>query len=758
MNRTLRGIWAHRGTLVPLLLITVVVVAGLVAVIALAEVTGSSPAVVVPLLLLGLVAVPDTGRQLAAVRRREIAVGRLRGVTGGQLYAVLAAEPLLVLAAGALVGVVVGAATAAIVARVWFGEATAIGVTVLPAVAVTMAIGLVAVLVGMSGRLREPLGEQVSIAERPRPASTASLFLSVLVPMAAAVATYRATVVAADDPGWVVLAAPALVGLAVGQVTVWLLRLGAAVAVRRTGDSRLPTFLAARRLRGAHVADPIRLLVAAAVLAAVSLTGALQVDDWTEDTARVRATAPYQVVVDGDVPDALALTAELDPEARWLMAAAFIPGEGSVPARRGFLETDRFDAVVGRFLAGTPADGVSRHLAALGAGAPFVGRGDTVSATVRAVSRRLSGSLRPRVSLTYRNDEGDSSTVVLRLQVGLDGRATTVERDVPDCGGGCVATRLTLERTAGDASVPWVLTGLALGSLDALDREWQPVLRPMPAGVVADQVVTVDDGLLVPAADRPLEAFVAGGGAPVPVLATDTARWEGPPLLDSTGGDERPAEVVARLPALPLVEADGVLADLATAAAGAPPAVPAATVLVLAAADTPQQTLAALGERTGSPVTHVADVEDDTTVEVGGTQALMYAVIAGFCLLLAVVVLVSGSSARQVERRRHTAALRVVGVDPAALRGSDRRELGTLAFGVVVFTVVGSLIGVALLLSNLALVTVPLHSSPLEVGPALLPLILTAVTAATLVLVVGGRARAVRAEDSRPATLRETDR
>ncbi len=97
MNRTLRGVWARRATLLPLLLLSTVVVAGVVAVIALAESTRTSPAVVVPLLVLGLVAVPDTGRHLAATRRGEIAVGRLRGVTGGQLYAVLAVEPLLVL-------------------------------------------------------------------------------------------------------------------------------------------------------------------------------------------------------------------------------------------------------------------------------------------------------------------------------------------------------------------------------------------------------------------------------------------------------------------------------------------------------------------------------------------------------------------------------------------------------------------------------------------------------------------------------------
>ena len=53
MNRTLRGAWSRRGTLLPLLLLTVVVVAGAVTVIGFADRAGTSPRLAVPLLLLG---------------------------------------------------------------------------------------------------------------------------------------------------------------------------------------------------------------------------------------------------------------------------------------------------------------------------------------------------------------------------------------------------------------------------------------------------------------------------------------------------------------------------------------------------------------------------------------------------------------------------------------------------------------------------------------------------------------------------------
>ena len=259
MNRMLRGAWARRGTLLPLLLLTAVVVAGVVAVMGLAEGSGTSSAVAVPLLALGLVAVPATGRQLAAIRRHEIAVARLRGVTGGQLAVTLAVEPLLVLVLGSLLGVAAGALVAAIAAGLWVGAELSLGLAMLPAVAVIVVVGLVAVLVGMAGALREPLADQVSVAERPRPASTAALFGSVLLLVAAVVATYRSSVVDAADPGWVVLAGPALVGLALGQITVWVVRLVAAAGVRwtaRVAAARLPGLPAARPDGRVGLPDP----------------------------------------------------------------------------------------------------------------------------------------------------------------------------------------------------------------------------------------------------------------------------------------------------------------------------------------------------------------------------------------------------------------------------------------------------------------------------------------------------------------------
>lgn len=766
MIRTLRGAWSRRGTLLPLLLLTVVVVAGAVSVIGFAGAADTSPMLAVPLLLLGAVAVPATGRELAIARRGEIALARLRGLEGRALYTLLAVEPLIVLLIGGLFGLALGAIGGWLAARSWVDVSAApVGMSgVLVGLAI-VGVGLVAVLVGMAGALREPLNNQVSIASRPRQATTAATFGSVLLIMAAVVAVYRSSVSSVSsasgssgsDPDWLVLAGPALVGLAVGQIVVWLMRLLARLAVGRTASASLPGFLAVRRLaRLADAATSLRVLVAAAVMAALALTGATQVDDWTDDTARLQAGAPLQIELDEDAHGALELTRRLDPDGRWLMAAVLVPGQGSLQARRAFVDTERYRAVVGDFLSHTGAADVGRRIAALGGSDSSLATGNTVRATVRGVSRRLAGAIRPRVTVVFLNERGRSDTVTIRLRVGLDGAPTTAEEALKGCSKGCVVTGLTLDRSPGDAMLPWILTGLDVAGVDALAREWRAAFTSQPQGVVQTAIVSVDDGLLRPAVAEPLEAVPVGGAAPLPVLATDSVTWAPEaPYVDSPGSDRRPAEVLDRLPALPLVEADGLLADLSRASAGAPPTVPAAEVMVLARADTPPEVLSALTDIAGHPARTQAQLDRVITDETGAAQARVYSLIAVFCLIVALLVLLAAVARQRSAWLRDLAALRVIGVGTGQLRKAGRMEVLVLALAAVLATVAGAFLAVRLLLGNLPLVTVPVHAVPLETSVAPGPVVIAAGVIALVVLIVAGRGRALGAELSRPAILRE---
>jgi hypothetical protein len=757
MNRTLRGAWSRRGTLLPLLLLTVVVVAGAVTVLGFADRAGTSPRLAVPLLLLGAVAVPATGRELANARRTEIAIARLRGLQGGELYTLLAVEPLLVLLLGGVLGIVLGGVGAWLAGRAWVDASAALpGPGAVLAGLAIVAVGLGAVLVGMAGALREPLSQQVSIAARPRLASTGALFASVLILVGAVVAVYRSSVVTSGEPDWVVLAGPALVGLAVGQVVVWLLRLVARLALGRTARGALPGFLAVRRLaRVADAATPLRVLVAASVVAALAFTGAADVDDWTDDTARLRAGAPLQVKLDGDARSSLRLTRKLDPAGDWLMAAVLVPGLGSVPARRAFLDSDRYEAVVGDFFDGTGAAGVAGRVGRLSGDNPTIATGDTVRATARTVSPRRSGEIRPLVSVGYRDGSGASSTVSIPLRIGRDGAAVSGSTRLRGCAGGCSVTDVTLGRSRGDSGLPWLLTGLDFGGVDALARTWRPRPSQFPGGF-SIEMIPVEEGLLAPATNRPLEATVAGGVARLSVLATDTVTWDGEQrLVDSPGGDERRADVVDRFPALPLVEKDGLLADLAQAAAGAPPTVPAAEVMVLARADTPPGLLAELVDAAGHRPRTLGAVDAATADETGAAQARVYSLMAGFCLLAALLVLAAAVARQRAAWLHEVAALRVIGVPTDQLRGSGLVEVLWLTVAAVLATVVGAVAAVRLLLAHLALVTVPDHAVPLRTDLDWWPIGLAAAVAAALVVAVNGRGRAVRTDRSRPAILRE---
>ena len=212
MTRLLRGAWARRGTLLALVAMTLVVVAGAVTVTRFADAAGTSPWLALPLYLLGAVAISESGRALASRRREEIGLHRLRGVRGIRLVVSLLAEPLLAIVAGLLLGLALGALVTVAVTGWWLDDAAApldgraVGVAALVALG-----GLLTVAVGFAGGLQEPLSAQVSIAERPRRAGTTAVFLGVVVIVGAVVAAYRADAGSAGDPDAVVLAGPALV-------------------------------------------------------------------------------------------------------------------------------------------------------------------------------------------------------------------------------------------------------------------------------------------------------------------------------------------------------------------------------------------------------------------------------------------------------------------------------------------------------------------------------------------------------------------
>ncbi|MDQ6934331.1 MAG: hypothetical protein M3130_03440 [Actinomycetota bacterium] len=756
MSRTLRGLWARRGIQWPVFGIALVVAAGMATALSFSRQAHTTPWLVMPLLLIGVVALPAAGREIALARRAETGVARLRGMHGGRLLGMLALEPLLVLLAGTVVGFAVGWLGSAYLGLLWLGRATwNLDASALAASIGIVVVGLLAVLAGIWGSVHEPLAEQVSVASRPRAPSAAASFVSVLVMAAAAVAVYRATTGHTQRPDLVVLAGPALVGLAFGHLVVWALRGVAGLSARHTTKSRLAAFLAVRELaRSAYSTSSVRLLVAGGVVATLALSGSASVSTWREQIARLELGAPQQFAYPGNPVQALALTHRLDPAGSWLMAAVLVPGE--THTRRAYVDSRRYDAVAAPFLGSTSASSVTDHVDRL-AGPPLLvarGRSLTVAGRVLPGARRLQAS----VTLNYVSGSNALESTTLRLTSAHTGRLPPATAALADCRQGCVAVSLVVQSST-SAETRLQLTRIDFGGRDLRTQGWVTTqladaigtVRPATAGsavrsLPSGPALAVPGGtsaLLVPhvsAQNLPILSTRAGGG------------------IQSPGGEHRKAIVLARVPALPLLQSAGAMADLQRALVGSAPTVPTAQVLVLASASTPTSVISRLVAAGARAPRTLAQVQHELGRRTGADQARSYALMA-WCALAVALLMSVASSAREGEMQRQSSAtLRLLGVALNERRRSARLGTGWRVVATVLGATVGGVLSVRLLLAHLALVRPPLYAAPLHTGLHGVPLVVVVVVMVLAVGVPRLRDRAGTGPRSAPAILREEGR
>ena len=300
------------------------------------------------------------------------------------------------------------------------------------------------------------------------------------------------------------------------------------------------------------------------------------------------------------------------------------------------------------------------------------------------------------------------------------------------------------------------LTSLRFGDVELVDEEWKVSGAGERPPEDTGTIEPTDAGLVVTTgASGVVRADAAAATQQVPVLATPGLSFgETGPEVDGPGGDTNPAEIRAELPALPLVGAAGLFGDLRTALYGSSPTVPAAQVAILAAADTPADVLAALVDEGGT--VHTLDgISTSVERESGAVQAWMYAVMAGCCLLVALLALLAAGGRQRAAYRRDVASLRVVGVPTREIRSAGLGELVLLAAVAVVAGVGAGLLAARLLLSDLPLVAVPEFAIPLVPVSSVLPALAIGLALALIVVVVVGRGRRIDPELTRPAILRE---
>lgn len=748
--------------------VMVVAITGLLVVLGFADQAGTSRWLALPLLILACVAIPASGAELATARREEFLLARLRGIRGVNLLLLLAFEPLVTLTVAACLGLALGAIATPLVTRDWLDETSSLS----PASAIlwvsgVLLVALVSVLLGMAKSLHEPLPEQIGPSVRPRPIGALATFGQLLVLVAAAVAVYRSR--AAASPDWVALSGPALVGLAAGQMTVWLIRAIAKAGIATGQQKRLATFLTVRRLaRTDDVGGPLRLMVSAAVVALVAVTGMTSVNHWVDETGRINAGAPLVLPVNGDAEQTLAATHAADPEGRWLMAAVRVFSDDRGVSRQVFIDSARYSAVVGDFFSGTAADDGSdaiRELAEATAGAVPAPRstGDDWSVTVR-----VGDFDRPAdVVLTaeYVGSDGPTSETIRLLIPQHSARTGSVKLDA--CTKGCRVGRLTIAegrpctQVAQDLNLcgrpELTLTKADFGGVNLISQTWQLLQRdddraPGKLEVLPDALVVrpsiVGQTSLVP--DETAWAL--------PVLATDNLPWEDQPVINTPGGDQRPASVLGEYATLPVVASAGTVTDLPRALEDSSPTVPAAESLVLARADTPQTVLAEIEADGGSGPLTPGEIAAPIAERARVAQARAYELMAMCCLLLGALALAVPVSRQRRNRRTHIASLRLMLVPTTVLRRATRLELGLLATAGGLMTVIAGLIGVVLLLSRLPLISIPVNQIPLDTTPSPWPILAIAAYVGLTVLLVGGVVRRTAPAACAPATLREEAR
>jgi hypothetical protein len=685
-----------------------VVSAGAVGVVGASRVGGTPGAVAAMLALYGAVALAEQTARSVIDRSHDVALARLRGMAGSRLV-LFAAGPLLAVSlTGIAAGSVVGTWLAGRITHHW-EIAYRLGTAEVVVAVATLLGAWATVAVVSAGVIRRPLVDALSDHPRRHGASWLTTFLELLVVAAACLAVYEAH---RSEQGWVPTIAPALVALAAGQLVMWVLTLTPPVG------RRLGLTLTTRRLR--RDPDPgsvVRILVAAAVLLAVTLSGGRAAADWRDDAGRLRAGGPIVLPFDAGGLRAYAASHDADPEGRWLMAAVVV--DDLAPAdRRVFVDAARWDAVVGDFVGGTGAGAADEHMKTLAdQDRPLMVRSDTVDVDVTSVAPGGTG----RVTVDYLGDRGYPQSA----HVPLD-HVGAITGGLASCRVGCSVLAVTL---SGD---PVDLSGVTAGGTRLLGPTSY-------AGGAPQHVVTV-------------------GSGDAPVAALTTAGLRSAHLLEGIDGRSHRASVVGSVGAVPFVGRTGALLDLGHVLRGAIGTVAGARSVVVARADTPSRVLARLRrDGAGKPSTYaaVADALGATPQARADSLALLVAVGVG---LVALTHLIAWLLAQLGRRRAEVAGLRAAGIGPRAVRRAYVVEAALLATVVLVAAAVAAVATTVPLLTPMELVGGWAQAPTLR--PGIHPFTVATVVVGAAVLVVGlcslvftrfGRA-------ARPAALRSADR
>ncbi len=644
--------------------------------------SGADLLVLLPLAVVGVVAVSVLALDLAWRRRTDLELARLRGVRGTAALRVAAGPAVGAAVVGGVLGLGASAVLSAVPPPGWSLPGRPGAAEVGWGLGAAVVVGLVAATACLAV-LRRPLAP-TSTVTGPQPVVPPTLVAvgGVGLVVVSVVSLYRAEQPAAGSSA-LVLAASAVLGLTWGQVLVWVVR---ALPV---GEGRSTAYvLAVRRLASRRHGARLRLVVAASVVVVATWSGASAAGSWAREADQLRVGAPLQVALpDTSALDVWRLTRDLDPDGRWLMAGAVLDDRPDAALRAAYLDLSRYDRVSGDTLASTPGDltGVLAPLQDVVPVEVVTGTRLSVAATYEPGSDEATPR-RAVLSLAYLSDAGVVQPVDVRLRRGGREDASLVgATEAPACEQACV-----LLSVAATASGPGSGVGAGRPGRVVLDE-----LSLEGADLVPDGLVDDRDAGAPPARALVLDRsyLPLAARAPLPVLVAGDPTWpaEGP-RAPGIGGTARPLTEVGARAALPLVVGAGVVGDLPAALAATRGSVTGVRSVVLAREDTPAAVMAALTDAGAEPPVTTATQGDAALGAAAGGERHLRQVVAVGATGLALLCLVGAAAGMSDDARRDQAALSLVGVTAGTRRRAAIVEAGLVCAGTLVATALGSLL------------------------------------------------------------------
>lgn len=721
-----------------------------------------------------LVALVLLVRLLAAamdLRRAELALASLRGIGRRQLWVLGLLEPLLVLAASIPVGLIAGYLGAKALVSAWLvpGLPLQFGLSSLVLAAGVLAATLATAILTVRSALAEPLSVQIAGVRRPARSSRWGLVLQLAV-IAAAVVVLSAALGAQgrSRPTASNLLLPILLAVATGLLTTLAAALAARWqanrSVRRRGLARyVAARTIARRREGTWAILPLTAALAIAVFAAgVYATAA----DWRASDAatQVGAEASYEVHL--PLAQAVAVTHQVDPQGKWLMAMAAV---GDARGVKVLVDAPRFARVAEWPNSWTPGMSAADVGRAISPGTPLTFTGRRLRLTVDNAADRHSGEILLTVKVVTSNGESRS------VPIGPFPSGTATRSQPVPCSSGCDVTGLSI---GGPGPFAQVMHGTVTIRNVRADGRSLPYFSQVgwrgdnlntgmlgPASVTrvetSGQTIRAEldsHGELTVARLLPLDVPAA-----VPMISGRTAAprvvaRHGAALTLATSSNLRvQVQRVATTESTPVFGPAGLLMDATSYTRTAAVSEVETQVYILARGDTPQNVVSGLGEHGIASPVRLKQVHQALDHDAYALALNLYLVVTVLVILLAVAGLAVNMAVQIPARRRDAASLRVVGLSRRSIVTAVAAELTTVLGAAAIAGILAGALAQYVVVRTLTLGYSDDFSTP-RVLPSLdLPTVTAILAAAFVVLlavaVVLGN---LTIRGARTATLRET--